>query len=185
MRWLLLFCGALAIGCAATPPANWARGGANLEIPRARYIKGELMIDVVPDGRVLLNGEHELTIDRAGRVYDPEGGSIALLEPDGRLIGADNVALGIVGALHASRPDDAYAWLSVLPVGEVIRYDEEGERTTFGVWMGCGYSPRANQVCTLIAHMLGMGIRIREPQQTRPGQGVSTGGVGIGLPIGR
>ena len=148
------------------------------------------MVDVLPDGRVLANGEHELTLDRAGRVYDRDLQPIALLEPDGRLMGPGDVPLGTVGALHAGRPHDTYAWLSVMPVGEVIRYDEDAERTTYGVWMGCGYSARTNQVCTLIVHLIAMGVGIHDPNGARPGStaapGVGVGiGIGIGAPIGR
>lgn len=170
---------ALAMGCSATPPPNWAQGGAAVEIPRARWARGDLTVDVMSDGRVLLNGEHELTIDRAGRVFDPEAEPIALLEPDGRVIGADEMHLGVVGSDHASLPGHATAWLSVLPTGEVVRYDEDGERYGFGVWTGCTEAPRARQVCTLISHLLGMRTRAAE----RP-SGVTIGvGVGVGVPL--
>ncbi len=170
---------ALLAACSATPPANWARGGTPLDIPRARWVWGSTTVDVAPDGKVLVNGEHELNVDRAGRVFDVEGQPVALLEPDGRLTGPDDRPLGNVGAMHASPPDQETAWLSVLGSGEVIRYDDEGERSAFGVWLGCNVSPRAHQTCTLITHLLGM--RLREAAE-RPTPGFSIG-VGVGIPI--
>lgn len=171
---------ALLAACSATPPANWARGGAPLDIPRARWVWGSTTIDVSPDGKVFLNGEPELNVDRGGRVFDLDGQPVALLEPDGRVIGPDEKPLGIVGALHASLPDEATAWLSVTGSGEVIRYDDEGERSSFGVWLGCNSSPRAHQTCTLLTHLLAMRLRENE----RSSSGVSVGiGVGIGIPI--
>lgn len=170
----------LLAACSATPPANWAQGGAALDIPRARWVRGDVTVDVAPDGKIFVNGEHELNVDRGGRVYDIDSQPVALLEPDGRVVGPDETPLGTVGALHASLPGEANAWLSVTPSGEVIRYLDEGERASFGVWMGCNASPRAHQTCTLITHLLGTKIREYE----RQGSGVSIGiGVGVGIPI--
>lgn len=172
---------ALLAACSATPPANWAQGGTQLDIPRARWVWGEVTVDVAPDGKVFLNGEHELNVDRGGRVFDIDGQAVALLEPDGTLVGPDDEPLGMVGALHASLPDESNAWLSVTESGEVIRYDDEGERSSFGVWLGCNRTPRAHQTCTLLSHLLGM--RLRDSQR-RQGGGFSMGvGIGVGIPI--
>jgi len=185
----LAVCASLALAllaspaCSATPPANWARGGAPLDLPRARWVLGPNTVDVMPDGQVLLNGEHEWSVDRGGRVFDPDGQPIALLEPDGRVVGPDDKPLGVVGALHASLPGQETAWLSVAPSGQVIRYDEEdGDRLGFGVWAGCNVSPRAHQTCTLVSHLLA--LRLREREREGGGPGISVGiGVGIGIPI--
>ena len=66
-----------------------------------------------------------------------------------------------------------------MPSGEVVRYDDEGERHLFGVWVGCNQSPSAHQVCTLVSHLVGMRIKANEPKS-----GVTFGvGVGVGVPI--
>ncbi|HSN96754.1 MAG TPA: hypothetical protein VLS89_00605 [Candidatus Nanopelagicales bacterium] len=197
MRSLLLAAPlALLTACSATPPANWERGGAVLEIPRARWVLGDGAVDLMPDGRIFLNGEHHLSVDRGGRVFDVEGEPMALLEPDGKVIGPGDKDLGLVGAMHASLPEEQTAWLSVVPTGEVIRYDEEGERYTFGLWMGCNVSMRAHQACMLITHLVG--LRIREASRSGPGgwgpggmggpgmgaPGIGGSGVGIGIGVG-
>jgi hypothetical protein len=170
----------LLAACSATPPANWMRGGATLDIPRARWVFGERRVDIAPDGKILIDGEHELSVDRGGRVFDADGAPVALVEQDGRVTGPDDKPLGMVGALHASLPDEDQAWLSVAPSGEVIRYGEEGERMSFGVWLGCNVSPRAHQTCTLISHLIG--LRIREYERQNPSFSVGIG-VGVGIPI--
>jgi hypothetical protein len=180
-RFFLLAASLGLISCSANPPANWAKGGAPLEIPRARWVFGTSAVEVVPDGKVIIDGEHQLTIDRGGRVFDPDREPIALLEPDGRLIGPDDEAMGIVGALTASRPDEQHAWLSVAPSGEVIIYDDEGERHLAGVWIGCNATPRTHQVCTLVSHMLAMRMRAALARG-EPSVGV---GIGIGIGVGR
>ena len=178
---LLLAALASAAACSASPPAHWAQGGAQLEIPKARWVIGTATVDVYPDGKVLVNGEQNLTVDRAGRVYDEENQPVALLEPDGRLIGPDDEALGVVGAMHASRPGEQNAWISVAPSGEVVSYDDEGERHLAGVWIGCNATPRTHQVCTLITHLLAMRIKAAtERESGGPSVGI---GIGVGVPI--
>jgi hypothetical protein len=167
--------------CAATPPANWATGGAMLDIPRARWVYGDLTVDVLPDGRIFLNGEHELNVDRGGRVFDVQSEPMALLEPDGKLLGPDDALLGYVGELHASLPGDETAWLTVTLSGEVLRYLDDGDRASFGVWMGCNISPRAHQTCTLVTHLLGN--RLREIEQARMNGSMLGRGMGVGLPV--
>jgi hypothetical protein len=170
--------------CSSTPPANWARGGAVIDIPRARYIKSDLMVDILPGGQVMLNGEHEFTIDRAGRVFDADSEPLALLEPSGNLVGPDQTPLGQVGSMHASHADESYAYLSVTPMGEVVRYDEDGERSNYGIWMGCNVSPRTNQACTLVTHLLS--TRNRIPERAYGGGSVGPSiGIGVGVGFGR
>jgi hypothetical protein len=174
-RLLLL---AATAACSATPPANWATGGATLDIPRARWVYGDTVVDVIEDGRILVNGYQEFTVDAAGRLFDLDHEPVALLEADGLVSAPDDEVLGIVGSEHASRPDEDHAWLSLTPSGEVIRYDEDGERYGFGVWMGCRVSPRASQLCVYLTHVLGKSLMYR------PRPGVSVGiGVGVGVPI--
>jgi hypothetical protein len=176
----------LTSACTATPPADWARGGALLDIPRARWVYGLLTVDVMPDGKVFINGEHELNVDRGGRVFDTQAEPLALLEPDGRVVGPDDASLGTVGALHASLPGEKEAWLTVASSGVVVRYVEEGERSDLGVWMGCNVTMRAQQTCTLLTHLIGMRLREFERQGPGgiPGSGVSVGvGVGFGVQL--
>lgn len=130
-----------------------------LDIPRARWALVDNAIDLMPDGTVFINSEHVLSLDRAGRVVNPHKEPVALLTPDGHVLGPSDTDLGVVGALHASLPDEPNAWLSVLPTGEVIRYGDEGERMNFGAWLGCNRSPRTQQTCTLVSHILGMKIK--------------------------
>lgn len=175
----------LLSACSASPPASWVRGGATLDIPSARWALGQGTVDVMPDGRILINGEHELTIDRGGRVYDLEGDPVALLEQDGRVLGPGDKDLGMVGVMHASLPEEQTAWLSVTATGEVIRYDDEGERVYFGVWRGCNLSMRAAHACTLVTHIIG--LKIREASRSGPGgwsPGFGGPGVGVGIGIG-
>jgi len=182
MKRLLFMAACAALSaCSASPPANWAKGGAPLEIPRARWVFGSTAVEVIPDGKVIIDGEHEMTIDRGGRVFDADREPIALLEPDGRLIGPDDESLGVVGALTASRPSEQHAWLSVAPSGEVIVYDDEGERHLAGVWVGCNATPRTHQVCTLVSHLLAMRMRAAA-ERGEPSVGVGIG-VGVGIPI--
>jgi hypothetical protein len=143
-------------------------------------VRGDVVIDVMPDGRVLANGELAMRVDRAGRVFDEDGEPIALLEADGRVVGPDDAPLGNVGMRHAAIPDEPYAWLTVTDTGEVIRYDDEGERSAYGIWGGCAGPPQVAMTCTLVTHLVGMRLRAVE----RQGSGVSIGiGVGVGVPL--
>ncbi|AUX27083.1 hypothetical protein SOCEGT47_076620 [Sorangium cellulosum] len=163
----------LLLACVAAPPANWARGGALLDLPRARWVLGDLAVDVMPDGKIFVNGEHELNVDRGGRVHGLSAEPVALLEVDGRVTGPNDDALGQIGVLHAALPGEANAWLTVARTGAVIRYGEDGEREPFGVWSGCAVTPRAHQTCTLITHLLG--LRIRKIERQRAGAPVHLG----------
>jgi hypothetical protein len=167
----------LLAACTPPPPARWAEGGAPLDLPRARWVRGDLTVDLMADGRVLVNGEQELALDRAGRVATPEGESVAVLEKDGRLVGNDDQPLGHVGLVHATLPDRAQAWLSVTDSGEVVRYGADGERQGFGAWMGCDVTPRSRQACTLVSHLVGLRLVAREREA-----GVSVG-VGFGVRV--
>jgi hypothetical protein len=151
--------------CSPTPPAQWVQGGALLQIPRARWVYGDSTLDITPDGKIYIQGEHELTLDRAGRLIDLNADPVALLLPDGRVVGPDDKALGTVGAIHAALPGELHAWLSLTGTGEVIRYDDEGDRTPFGFWYGCNLSFQSQQACTLVTHLVAM--RAREAAAAR------------------
>jgi hypothetical protein len=165
--------------CAALPPAHWAQGGTRLDPVRARWILVDMQVDVMPDGKVLIDGEEAFVVDRAGRVIDLDGEAIALLEPDGRLVGPGDRELGTVGSLHAARPREGSAWLTVEPSGRVVAYGPEGERLGLGMWVGCSASARAHQVCTLVTHLLTLRVR-----DANPSGGMSIGvGVGVGVRV--
>lgn len=181
-KFYCLFALSVASGaCASAPPTGWAHGGSPLDLPRARWIVGEQVVDVASDGSVLYGGERVLRIDAAGRVSNDEGEPLALLLPDGRLVGEDDKDLGVVGAGRAARAGEETAWVGLAPTGEVFRYDEEGGMHPFGAWVGCAVSPRAMQVCTLVTHLLTDQLAAR---QAAYGSGVGFGfGVGIGVPL--
>lgn len=125
-----------------------------LDIPRARWVVATSVIDVFPDGRVLLNDNQQMTVDRGGRVWDTNNDPVALLEPTGLVIGPGDKRLGNVGVLHASRGDETNAWLSVLPSGEVMQYADDGTRTSLGVWVGCNQTYSSHQTCTYLSSLL-------------------------------
>lgn len=167
----------LAAGCAPRPPAQWAQGGAELEIPAARWVRGDATVELYPDGKLRINGEHEATLDRAGRLFDTDAQPIALLLPDGRLVGPDDAPLGFVGQATASLPDARTAWLAIQLTGEVVRFEDDGAPVSMGAWVGaCRATPRTMQVCTLITHVVATKLR------SGPRVGFSFGvGVGIGV----
>jgi hypothetical protein len=132
-------------------------------------MRGDSVAEITPDGRVIVDGSHSFSIDRTGRVFEPDNSPIALLEPDGRLIGKDDVLLGVVGLHNASLPGHTQAWLTVGEHGEVITYDDEGERHASGAWTGCGQAVRT---CTLVTHVIVMATTRRR------------GNVGVGMGFG-
>lgn len=170
---LLLLVPIAVAGCSAHPPPRWAEGGAPIDVPRAHWARADRSIDVVEDGRVMIDGEHAFTIDRAGRVYEPDGDPIAVLQPDGALVGKDGRLMGQIGVANAALPGAGTAWLTLGPRGEVVRYDDEGERSADGAWMGCGPAVRT---CTLVTHL----VELREMER-RPRMGI---GIGIGMGVG-
>jgi len=184
---LLGFSTLLFVGCTPRPPANWAQGGSPLDIPRARWVRGDASIEIAPDGRVLVNGEHQLTIDRGGRIFDIDAHPVALSERDGRLLGPDDKPLGVAGVWSASLPGETSAWLSLLPSGEVVRYGDDGARTSMGAWVGnCMASAPAHQTCMIVSHLLGMKLKDERPYNQgypgyTPGLTPGFGGIGVGL----
>lgn len=172
----------LLVACAATttPPSRWAAGGARLDLPNARWVVGDEIITMRPDGIVERNGEFELGLDRAGRVFDEDNEPIALLEPDGHVHGNTDADLGRVGMITASLPGSDVAWIAVLPDGQVTQFGVDGERMSLGSWVGCNVSPSAALACTLATHLITMRY-----QQAARSSGVSVGvGVGVGVGFG-
>jgi hypothetical protein len=175
--WGLVLWAMLAAGCiAGEPPLHWARGGAPLDLPRARWTFGETVVEIGGDGRIKFNGSPLFTLDSAGRVFDGDATPLALLERDGRVVGPDEANLGVVGIASASLPGEKRAWLAVAPSGEVVRFDDDGQRHPFGTWVGeCNRSASSAEVCTLVTHLLGLRLR---------GHGVGSSGVSIGVGVG-
>jgi hypothetical protein len=165
---------ASALGCTPNPPPRWAEGGAPLIVTPARWERGdEDTIEILPNGQVTEDGDPVMMVDRAGRVVDTENEPLAILLPDGHVAGTDNRLLGRVGVANAAPPGSASAWLAVMPNGQVVYFDEDGERSNGGVWRGC--SGPQMRTCTLISHVIAMR---RYVDRSRGGVGV---GVGIGI----
>jgi hypothetical protein len=138
-------------------------------------------VDLLPDGRVLVDGDHLWTVDRAGRVVDTGQDPVALLEEGGGVWGPEHRRLGGVGPTSAAPPNSGYAWLTMGPQGEVLRYASDGEAISAGVWRGC--EGPAQQTCMLISHLLT--LREGGAPGAPGGGGVSVGiGVGVGVGIG-
>ena len=130
-------------------------------------------VEIKANGQVLENGDLVLFVDRAGRVTDENYDPVAVLLPDGYVAGTDNRLLGRVGLTNAAPPGSATAWVSILPNGQVVRYNTDGDRENGGVWRGCN-GPQM-RTCTLITHILLVQSYASRPQ---PSVGV---GIGIGF----
>jgi hypothetical protein len=166
---------ALATGCTPALPPRWAEGGAQLVLPQARWNRGGDNVEIKPNGYVYEDGDLAFVIDRVGRVVDEDFEPVAILLPDGMVAGTDSYYYGRVGVSNASPPDRQTAWLAVVPDGNVIFFDDDGERRSGGRWQGC--APPALRTCTLVTHILTMRDYVRRSES-----GVSVGiGVGVGV----
>ncbi len=165
------------LACAPSAPPRWAEGGAPLVLPAAHWNRGDSSaIDVRPDGRVLEDGGLLFVLDRVGRVVDSDYEPVALLFPDGHVVGTDDRLLGRVGVSNASPPGSGTAWLSVSPTGQVVYFDADGSRSDGGVWTGC--DGPALRTCTYVTHL----VALRSYVRREAGVGVGVGiGVGVGV----
>jgi len=160
--------------CSHSPPLGWAEGGARLVLARAVWTQGdEDPIEIGTDGKVTSDGDVLFMIDGAGRVFDEEREAIAVLLPDGHLGGNDDTLLGRVGVTNASPPGRSTAWISILPDGNILFFDSEGERSSMGRWQGC-HGPQL-RTCTLVTHLVALNRAIAASRSH-----VSVG-VGIGV----
>jgi hypothetical protein len=168
--------GLLGVACGSTPPARWAEGGAPLVVAPARWDRGDSdPIEILANGQVLEDGDPILLVDRAGRVVDEDNEPVAILLPDGHVAGPDNRLLGRVGLGNAAPPDAVEAWISILPNGQVVYFDSDGDRSNGGVWRGCN-GPQM-RTCTLVTHIIAVQRYMRARQS-----GVSVGvGIGVGF----
>lgn len=176
MKTLATALALLGLGCAPSLPPRWATGGAALELPAARWTRpGNDPIDLRPDGRVFEGGSLVFRIDRVGRIVDDEYEPVALLLPDGRVVGTDDTLLGQVGITNAAPPGEDHAWLTVAPSGQVIYFAQDGTRVAGGTWSGC--SGPAHRTCTYVTHLITLQNALRQPNP-----GVSVGvGFGVGF----
>jgi hypothetical protein len=180
-RSALVSLGGLAIssasaGCSATPPAHFQEGGATLALGRARWsLDGDHVMDVMPDGRVLFDGEPRWELDAKGRIRDRSGDPLALLRADGVLLGDEDNSLGIVGTQTASAPGATTAWLLLQPNGHVIAFDQEGAAYDGARWQGC--EGPMGRTCLLVTHL----TRLAAANGPRTSVGL---GFGIGFGVG-
>jgi hypothetical protein len=171
---------ALALGlaaCAPSQPPRWAEGGAPLAFANARWEResGDA-VELRSDGRVLIDGDLTFVLDRVGRVANDDYDPYAVLQPDGQLVGTDQMSLGRVGVTNASPPGVLEAWLAVTPDGRVIYFDTDGERLAGGTWRGC--SGPAQRACTLVTQL----VAVANYRGPRAGVGIGVGvGVGVGV----
>jgi hypothetical protein len=189
LDWLFaaVFAGMSALGCAPDQPPRWAEGGTPLVLAPARWNRGgNDPIELRPDGKVLEDGRLIFMVDRVGRVVDDHYDAVAVLLPDGRLAGTDNTFLGQIGVTNASPPEAGQAWLTVMPNGQVIFFDSDGERSSGGAWAGC--EGPVHRTCTLVTHLVVLKSYLRRPQSgVGVGMGVGVGvgaGVGVGVGVG-
>ncbi|HLV65867.1 MAG TPA: hypothetical protein VKY73_08640 [Polyangiaceae bacterium] len=175
MRAFLVAASIALLACTPREPPHWPEGGARLLLPTARWDRpGEDPIELRPDGRVIEDGDVLFVVDRVGRVVDDDHEPVALLLPDGRLVGTDERALGYVGVSNAAPPWSGHAWVAVRPDGSVVHFAPDGERSSGGHWQGC--DGVALRTCTLVTHL----VALRHSRS--PGSGFSFGvGVGIGI----
>lgn len=165
---LLLF----TSGCGSKPPPRWAEGGAPLLIAPARWDRGDDdPIEIKADGKVYEDDDLIFVVDRAGRLADKDYEPFAVLLPEGQLAGTDNRDLGRVGNANAAPPGSAAAWLAIMPNGQVIFFDEEGDRHNGGVWRGCEGPQK--RTCTLVTHAIWVRNYLR----------ASHGGVSVGVGV--
>jgi hypothetical protein len=171
---------ALTLGlaaCAPSQPPRWAEGGAPLAFANARWDRESGgAVELRPDGRVLIDGDLTFVLDRVGRVTNDDYDPYAVLQPDGQLVGTDQMSLGRVGVTNASPPGVLEAWLAVTPDGRVTYFDTDGERSAGGTWRGC--SGPVQRTCTLVTQLVAV-LNYRGP---RSGVGIGVGvGVGVGV----
>ena len=172
MRTKLLFAAlaGVALACSSKPPPHWESGGATLSIAQARWQRSNGdVVELLADGTVLEDGRKVFLVDSAGRIVDKRNEPLALLLPSGIVAGPDDANLGHVGVNNAAPPGSASAWLSVLPDGQVVRFDEDGDRKPDGAWTGC--QGPVQRTCTLVTHMLAM-RRYRDRSEPRFGVGI-------------
>jgi len=143
----------VAVACTPTPPPFWAQGGAPLDLIDAVWERnsGE-PVTVSTDGRVERDGDLLFQFDAAGRVFDEDNEPIAVLGPDGHLVGTGDEYLGRIGLRNASPPWSRVAWLRVADDGALMLFNDDGRPVFGGEWRGC--KAHGVRSCTLVSHVL-------------------------------
>lgn len=184
MRWLAIVALVLsptAIGCAGPrPPAHWVSGGGRLDLVNARWVYNGEPVEIRSRGdsaEITVDNDVEIVLDRVGRVYDRYQIPVAVLEPDGRLVGKGEELLGVIGSSYAALPGRANAWLAISPQGMVVKYEPDGSQKAVGQWFGCGVTPFSQQACLLVSYLLFFEDEGSAAIEATPAMGV---GVGVG-----
>jgi hypothetical protein len=163
------------VGCSPKEPPRWPEGGARIVVPKAIWERGEDdAIEIRENGQVVEDGDVLFVIDRVGRVVDSRYEPLAILLPEGNVVGTDNRAFGYVGVTNAAPPWSGNAWIAIMPDGAVTAFTQDGERRFAGRWTGCAGA--AQRTCTLVTHL----VMLRRSGGPDDGGGV-TFGVGIGV----
>lgn len=148
----LVACMTLA-SCAAPVPANWARGGAPLELGAATWERPDAEpVQLTAAGDVFVDGELWYHVDAQGRLIDGDGDPAALLSSDGQVFSATNTYSGRVGVRNASPPWSGVAWVRIGEDGVVSWFDDDGVPHNEGRWTGCEGS--RVRLCTLLTHWI-------------------------------
>jgi len=77
---------------------------------------------------------------------------VAMLQPDGSLLGVNSLDLGAVDASDATPPGEGRTWLALTREGRVYYVDGDGAKSWDGHWVGCDGPIR--RTCTLVTHFL-------------------------------
>jgi hypothetical protein len=109
-------------------------------------------VAVTADGRVERDGDLLFQFDSAGRLFNEDNEPIAVLDPDGHLVGTNDEYLGRVGVRNASPPWSRVAWLRLADDGALMLFNGDGRPVFGGEWRGC--KGRGVRVCTLVSHAL-------------------------------
>lgn len=164
------------VSCTPRDPPSWPEGGLAIAIAPARWERGDDdPIEIRSDGQVTSDGDLLFVLDRVGRIVDPDYDPLAILLPDGRIIGTDNHFFGHIGVTNAAPPWSTHAWLAVTPDGAVTLFDSDGSREFGGRWQGC--TGPVLRTCTLVSHLITL-RNYRPPPEIGVGVGV---GIGIGF----
>lgn len=181
-KWTTVFCRVLAFGaivgpvsCSHPPPPHWAEGGTPLRIAIAHWDRADdEPVEMDAQGRVFEGAVLRFVVDRVGRITDDEGEPIAIVFPNGQIVGTSNQYLGRVGVANAAPPHGDWAWLAIMPDGTVTRFVNDGDRQLDGRWRGCD---RGNlRTCTLVSHL----FLLRYYRNPRATVGV---GIGVMMPL--
>jgi hypothetical protein len=135
-----------------------------LELPQeaAHLQEGERGANLLPDGRVFVDGQLWFVVDRLGRVFLREKKPFAVLMRDGRLLGRDDRLIGRIFDHRAALPHDENNLFGLGENGTVVDY-QDGEPK--GAWRGCDSLLRT---CTLVTYLVDVVIPSLRPPPMMP-----------------